>query len=669
MIKKIPKLNEVVVFRKRSEPSFGVLRESLGERVSVFSEEGKEVEVDFSKVVLSTGIKLGSELTQSEKKLKLRGIRKGLDEKKSTVDLKTLWECVVENQKELTLDELVEIYFGRDGTEAEGILLLFWAVEKDDLYFKRGEKGYTPRTSKEVEETLIRKDAEGRKLLERKAAIKWARGIIEGREDELEFDFKNYLELIRGYVIHLDKFDRASEAKSFMSEVGIRDVEGAIEFLIKAGGWREDEDPLFKRLGLKEGFPKKVLEEAKRIIEEPSVDEGIEDLTNLETYAIDDETTEDIDDAISISESQEGIMIGVHIANVASYIPKWSLLDEEAVKRGETIYLPEGHVHMFPPELIREKLSLFEGAPKYALSLLALFDERLNIKSYRFTKSKILVKKNLSYTEAEDFLSSKSSIGPKLIKIALGLRKRRIEAGAFVLQLPDMKIRVSEGGDIEIRKIHMNTTAHIVVSEFMILMNWLSGRFFKEKGIPGIFRSQLEPVSEDARLLDENDPLFALWAIKYLKPSRIGLSSEPHFSLGVDAYVQITSPIRRYLDLVLQRQIIGELDGQGAPYTEEELERLYPQVEVGIREKKMVERARERYWLLKHLKGLEGKEIKAIVSSLRDSTISIYLLDYLLEVPVPYSSEMAFKEGDTITLTVERVDPLRRKVVLIPRNS
>src|SRR3990170_1106338 len=283
--------------------------------------------------------KRGSELTQSEKKLKLRGIRKGLDEKKSTVDLKTLWECVVENQKELTLDEVVEIYFGRVGTEAEGILLLFWAVE----------------------------------------------------EDELEFDFKNYLELIRGYVIHLDKFERASEAKLFMSEVGIRDVEGAIEFLIKAGGWREDEDPLFKRLGLKEGFPKKVLEEAKRIIEEPSVDEGIEDLTDLETYAIDDETTEDIDDAISISESQEGIMIGVHIANVARYIPKWSLLDEEAVKRGETIYLPEGHVHMFPPELIREKLSLFEGAPKYALSLLVLFDERLNIKSYRFTKSKILV--------------------------------------------------------------------------------------------------------------------------------------------------------------------------------------------------------------------------------------------------------------------------------------
>jgi exoribonuclease-2 len=668
MIKKIPKLNEIVVFRKRSEPSFGVLRSSLGEKVSVFSEEGKEVEVDFGKVVFSTGIKLGDALTQSEKKLKLRGIRKELDGKRNTIDLRTLWECVFDNEKELSLDELVELYYGEVSGEAEGILLLFWAVEKDDFYFKRADNGYVPRTPKEVEETTLRKEAEKRKLIERKAAIKWARGVIEGREDEQELNFKHYLELLKGYVIHLDKFERATEARSFMSEVGIRDVEGAVEFLIKAGGWREDEDPLFKRLGLKEGFPKRVLEEAKKIVEEPFTDDGFEDLTSLETYAIDDETAEDIDDAISIWESPEGVMIGVHISNVASLVPKWSLLDGEAARRGETIYLPEGHVHMFPFELIKEKLSLFEGAPKLALSLLVLFDEKLRIKDYRFIKSKILVRKNLSYTEANDFLL-KSSIGQKLIQIALGLRKKRIEAGAFALQLSDLKIRVIDSGEIEIKRINMNTNAHVVVSEFMILMNWLSGKFLKEKGIPAIFRSQPEPVSEDARLLDENDPLFPLKAVRFLKPSRVGLSSEPHLALGLDVYVQITSPIRRYLDLVLQRQILGELEGHGVQYAEEELERLYPQVEVGLREKKMIERARERYWLLKHLKGLEGKGITGIVSSLRDSSMSVYLTDYLLEVPVPYSSEMVCEEGDRISLSIEHVDPLRRKVVLIPRVS
>ncbi len=667
MIKRIPKINEVVVFRKRSEPTFGVMTESMGERVSMFSEEGKDVEVDFGKIVLSTGIKFNNELTQSEKKLKLRELRKGLEEKRSVVDLKTLWECVFDAGRELTLEELVELYLG-DNSCDEDALILFWAIEKDDLYFKRGEGGYIPRLPKEVDEIRLRKEAEKRKSLERRAAIKWAKDIIENHEAiEQGVNFTNYIELIKGYVIHLDKFERASEAKSFMSEVGIRDVEGAVEFLIKSGSWREDEDPLFRRLGLKEEFSKRVLEEARKIIEGPDPEDGVEDLTNLDAYSVDDETTEDIDDAISIHESPDGIVIGIHIANVASFIPKWSLLDEEASRRGETIYLPEGHVHMFPPELIKNKLSLFSGKPKLALSLLVLFDERLNIKSYRFTKSRICVRKNLTYDEAEEFLY-KIPLGPNLIEIALDRRKRRIEAGAFIAHLPDLKIRLVEGGQIEIRKVYMNTVAHTVVSEFMILMNWLSGRFFKERGIPAIFRSQSEPVSEEARALDENDPLFPIKAIRFLKPARIGLSPEPHLPLGLDVYVQVTSPIRRYLDMILQKQIIGELEGQGAIYTDEELERLYPQVEVGIREKKMIERARERYWLLKYLKGLEGREVTGIVSSLRETGMSVYLPEYMIEVPVSLTSGMALREGDKVKLTIERVDPLRRKIVLIPRS-
>jgi hypothetical protein len=137
MIKKIPKVNEVVVFRKRSEPAFGIMKESIGERALVFSEEGKDAEVDFGKIVLSTGIKFTNELTQSERKLKLRELRRGLEEKRSTVDLKTLWECVFDADRELTLEELVELYFGGSNSGDEDVLLLFWAVEKDDLYFKR----------------------------------------------------------------------------------------------------------------------------------------------------------------------------------------------------------------------------------------------------------------------------------------------------------------------------------------------------------------------------------------------------------------------------------------------------------------------------------------------------------------------------------------------------
>lgn len=669
MVNKAPKPNEIIVFRKRREPSFGILTGGQGEKVSVFSEEAKEVEVDFEKVVLSTGIKVVDELTQSEKKLRLRELRKGLEEKRDAIDLKTLWECVLDSDKELTLEELVELYFGDEHLGNEDFLLFFWAIDKDDLYFKREENGYRPKTPDEVEETLKRKESEKKRLIEHRAAVKWARDIIEGRElTEHEVNFTNHLELIKGYVIHLDRFERASEAKSFMSQAGIRDVEGAIEFLIKAGSWKEDEDPIFKRLGVDERFPKKVYEELEKIIGQPDPEEGIEDLTMLETYSIDDETTEDIDDAISIRELPEGIEVGVHITNVASIVPKWSVLDEEAARRGETIYLPEGHIHMLPPELIRDKLSLFEGSPKLAISLLASFDENFNLKSYRFSKSRILVRKNLYYAEAEDFFRSIPR-GSKLIEIALSLRKKRLDAGALIIELPQLKIRVNDDGKISVKKIYMNTIAHIVVSEFMILMNWLSARFFKERRLPAIFRAQPEEISEDARLLDEGDPLFPIKAVKFFKPSRVGLSPEPHFSLGLDCYVQITSPIRRYFDLVLQRQMIEQLEGDGVCFTEEDIERLYMQIEVGIREKKMIERSRERYWLLKYLKDFERGQVTGVVSYLRDRGASVYLPDYLLEVPTSLSSEGEAMEGEEISLTVERVDPLRRRIILVDASA
>ncbi len=666
MVSKLPKPNEIVVFRKRREPSFGILRGGVGEKVSLFSEEAREIEVELEKITLSTGIKVVDELTQSEKKLRLRELRRELEEKRERVDLKTLWECVFDSERELTLDELMELYFGDDNFKSEDALLFFWAIDKDDLYFKREEGGYRPRTPKEVEDTIARKDSERKRLLEQRAAIRWAKDVIEGNEVTVEgFNFTNYIELLKGYVIHLDRFERSSEARSFMSQVGIRDVEGAIEFLIKTGNWKDDEDPLFKRLGIDEKFPKKAIEESEEITAKEAPEEGIEDLTSLEAYSVDDETTEDIDDAISVDELPEGLLVGVHIANVASFIPKWSHLDEEACRRGETIYLPEGHIHMFPAELIRRKLSLFEGSPKLAISLLALFDENHNLKSYRFTRSKILVRKNLTYGEAADFFK-RSPQRTKLIEIALALRKRRLDAGAFIVELPQLKIRIDDQGKIHIRKIYMNTISHIVVSEFMILMNWLSARFFKDKKLPAIFRSQQEPISEEARALDEKDPLFPLKAVKFLKPSRVGLSAEPHLSLGLDAYVQITSPIRRYFDLILQRQMLGEMEGEGPSYTDDDIERLYLQIEVGVREKKMIERSRERYWLLKYLSEFEGQRIQGIVSSIRERGASVYLPDYLLEVPISLSSETVLTEGEEISLQVESVDPLRRKIVLIP---
>ncbi len=665
MTLQIPSNNELVLFRKRKEPSFAIFNQTQGDKASIFSEEGKDILIDLGKIAYNSGIAIKDNLTASEKKLKLREVRKTLEEEKDNIDLETLWECVQNEEGEILFKDLLNLYLGDSSISNHDGLVFFWAVDKNDTYFKRGEAGYLAREASEVKDLITRKEAEAKRIEDRKQALVWAKKLISGNTDTSNdtFDPEDHIELIKSYVIHLDKFSKSAEAKSFLSEIGIKDVEGAIEFLIKTGSWHEDEDPLIKRFSISHDFPKKVMEETREILDEPFSDEYLEDLTHLEVFSVDDINTQDIDDALSIEERDGETTIGIHIANVAQYIQKWSSLDDEAARRGETVYLPEHHIHMFPTELIKERLSLIEGTVRKALSLLVSFDENFNIKSYRFTNSKIQVKQNTTYTKASEYFES-DPLGSKAKQIADTLRAKRREAGAFIIQLPQLKITIGEDSKVEIRKNYMNTIAHKVIAEFMILMNTMAGRFLKDNKVPGIFRSQPEPISEDAWSHDENDPLYALHVVKYLRAPRVGLDPAPHLSLGIDIYAQATSPIRRYTDLIIQRQIVSTLENEEPSYTEDELENLYPKIEIGVRDKRMVERNREKYWLYKYLKGLEGTGIPGTISSINNSRATVYLTDYLFEVPVSLGSKFNLDESKNIELLVQKVDPLRRKLIL-----
>jgi len=666
MTLKIPSTNELILFRKRKEPSFALFNETTNNKANIFSEEGKDISIDIEKIAYNSGIVIEGNFTHPEKKLKLREVRKNLEEEKEKLDLETLWACAGNEDYEITFEDIADLYFGDSNKSKEDALALFWAVDKNDIYFKRGDSGYIAREASEVKELIAKKETEKRREEERIHALSWAKGLISGKNYNIDFDPTGYIDLIKNYIIHLDKYSRAAECKSFLSEIGIKDVEGAIEFLIKTGSWHEDEDPLLKRFSITQEFPKKVVQEVEQILEESFYDDNLEDLTHLDVFSVDDENTQDIDDAISIEETDEGATIGIHIANVAQYVPKWSAMDEEAIRRGETVYLPEHHIHMFPSELITERLSLVGGTERKALSLLVNFDKEFNIKGYRFTNSKVFVRENISYEKATEYFDS-DPIGNKIKQISETLRAKRLEAGALIIQLPQLKISIDENSNIEIRKNYMNSVAHRVISEFMILMNRMAGKFLKDNKVPAIYRSQPEPISEDARSHDESDPLFALHIVKYLRAPRVGLDPAPHLSLGIDVYAQATSPIRRYVDLIIQRQIVSTLENDEPSYTEDELENLYPKIEIGIRDKKMVERNRDKYWVYKHLRSLEGAEISGVISSINNSKASVYLTDYLFEVPVLLGSNYNLDESRDIKLIVQKVDPLRRKLSLTPK--
>ncbi len=658
---RFPSPHEVVLFRKRKEPSLGIFIRALGDKLTLFSEEGREADIDPDKVAFISGLKIEGEFTASEKKLRLRDLRRDLDEEKQGIDLVTIWQCYEGSGDEVPFDELLSLYFGERGVSDRERLALFWAVDKDDIYFRRGEEGYTPRTEEEAGEIIKKKETEERKKEELEKALYWAKGVLLGNApaNGASNEVSGYIDLLRGYITYLDKFSRSPEAKSFLSEIGIRDVEGALEFLIKAGVWQEDEDPILKRFSIRDDFPEGVEIESDKLISECLPGEGFEDLTGLDIFSIDDENTEDIDDALSIRETADGTEVGIHISNVAALVPKWSGADEEAGRRGETIYLPEKRIHMFPLRLVKERLSLVEGTERLSLSLFVTFDGENNLKSQRFTNSIVRVRKNMSYAGGSEFFQNEYG-GIRMREIALGLRKKRLEAGALIVQLPQLKIRINGEGRIKVEKNYMNSVAHVVVAEMMILMNRMSGRFLKENKIPCIYRSQPEPVPDDVRTLDETSPLYPLRVVKFLRAPRVGLSPEPHMSLGIDVYTQVTSPIRRYPDIIMQRQIVSELLYGEAAYSEEEIENLYPRIEVGIRDKKTIERQRERYWLYKHLRSLEGGEIEGVISSVTDTRASAYLPDYLFETPVSLGSERAPEEGASVRLRVRKVDPLRK---------
>ncbi|MEZ4548551.1 MAG: RNB domain-containing ribonuclease [Thermodesulfobacteriota bacterium] len=322
ILEKLPKAGEVVLFRKRQEPSLGIFSHLEGNKVAIFSEEGARSDGGPGQNRVRELRSHHGRSHPVREKLALRDVRRRLDEAREHIDLITVWECFEGETREVPYKELAEFYYA--GEEAGGFeaLAFFWSVDKNDVYFRRGAAGYEPRTRDEADEIIHKKEVEQKKKEEREMAVRWAKGIISGRaEDPGDFTPAAYIELLRGYVIHLDKFSRAPEAKSFLSEIGIRDPEGTIEFLIKAGGWGEDEDPMIKRFYVREDFPAKVLAETERIMSEPVPKEGYRDLTHLDIFSIDDENTEDIDDALSIEETPGGGMIvGIHIANVAGLV-------------------------------------------------------------------------------------------------------------------------------------------------------------------------------------------------------------------------------------------------------------------------------------------------------------------------------------------------------------
>ena len=185
------------------------------------------------------------------------------------------------------------------------------------------------------------------------------------------------------------------------------------------------------------------------------------------------------------------------------------------------------------------------------------------------------------------------------------------------------------------------------------MANWLMAKYLKDRELPAIFRSQPKPRE---RLFKNNEgTLFQNWMQRRLL-SRFVLSARPewHTGLGLDAYVTATSPIRKYSDLVTQRQIRAAM-GLESAYTVEQINEIIQCLELPIRHVGRFQYTRQRYWLLKYLENQVGQKEEAIVLNRTRRNYQILLTQYMLECDLPISSGIELQPEDLIQVTVQRV--------------
>jgi len=425
-----------------------------------------------------------------------------------------------------------------------------------------------------------------------------------------------------------------------------------------------DENVELLRLGAPVEFPPEVRQAAAELAGAArplAADSRRQDLTDLSLFTIDGQSTLDFDDALSLEATPEGLRLGVHIVDVAHVVGKGDPMDLEARRRGSSIYMADQRIPMLPPALAEGLCSLKAGEVRPAISTVVDLSPELSVRGCRILPTIVRVKSQLSYFDV-NLLADQDPTVVHLRSIARKFREARLAAGAVHISVPEINLWLGENGDINLNRVNRESPGRMLVAEIMILANWLMARFLSENGVPAIFRSQPEPRERLYR--GEEGTLFQHWMQRrLLNRFVLGHAAEKHSGLGLAAYVTATSPIRKYFDLVTQRQVRAVL-GLEEPYSAEEIDRLIEDLSMPMGRVGRLQAGRQRYWLLRYLEQRIGQKEEAIVLVRRRHSYQVLLADYMLECDLPITGGFELKPEDLIQVTIQNVSARKDLVSL-----
>ncbi len=663
--------NDIIDYYDDARLSCALVLEVDERRLHVLNDQGKEANISASRALIggkAPDFPVVSSRDEQIRRLKQMSSRR--DEIKSTINLKELWEIVGPETDYITLTDLSELLFGaQDGLESRAGLVR--AIVENRLYFKIKPEGIEAISPEKVEQEELRRRKEFERSILLSRYADFLSILKNGGEPQVSDIPPGLTELLEEAALMGKEWLTQKKVREIFSRAGMIPSWDPFKALVKLGLWSHDENIRLKAEQIPMDFSAKAEALAEAAAAKPHEDGSQRELFDENVITIDSETTRDIDDAISIGFSGDKIIIGVHITEAALFVEHDSELDLEIRERAVTIYMPDLVLPMMPPVLSEHAASLVRDECRPCVSAVATFDSSLNLIDYQLVRSIIKVGERLSYEEADQRIINGNSSEARMFEVARSLREKRLAAGAIIFKDPELLVKVDGDGSIDVVLRERESCSQVLVSELMILANYLFAKTLMDKEIPCVYRSQPPPL-EKIQLGHRYDPVLSYRCKKALARGNLSLYPEPHSTLGLSVYTTATSPLRRYTDLLTQRQLIASIDSRVRSIDADTLDRLLSDISHRLERSTLVERERQRYYLLKYMEHRKDDEFEVVVLHRFPRFYLVQLealgINTVLHTPSgvslsPYDRAVAKVEnvnprGDRLTFSLVRVLPI-----------
>jgi len=581
--------------------------------------------------------------------------------------LEVAWELLVEDGEAVTCAKMAQLLFSDQSPPL--CYAAHCLLSEDKVYFKQKADGYEPRSAAMVGEIKHQRLAEESKLREQQEFFTRLEQRIAGVAVEWQDSDRYRLEALERFVINPENTSRV--AQDVLAAVGRpQNPQSAFEFLVALGLWSPHENMFLRRSQIPIHFRREVLEVAQQCLDSPppDPDKNRLDLTHLKVYTIDDESTQEIDDGLSLETLEDGReRLWIHIADPTRLVMPGDELDLEARRRSTTLYLPTGMIPMFPPILATGPMSLVQGRICPALSFGVVLDEFGGVQDYQIYATLIKPTYRLTYEDVDEMLQLGVQAEPEIAAIATWALRReewRKSQGAISIHMPESVIKVKNNDEISIEVLD-DSQARQLVAEMMILAGEVAGRYGQTHQLPLPFRGQPQPElpSEEELVQLPAGPVRFCAVRKCMPRSEMSITPLRHAGLGLETYTQVTSPIRRYTDLLNHFQIKAHLRGEPLPFSAQDLQATMQSVTEAAKAATMVERDTNRYWGLEYLRRHTDQVWQALVLRwLReDDNLGLILLEDLgLELGMHFKRGVSL--GDRIEVQVSHADPREGKI-------